>query len=77
MSLLENVENLSAQETSVAKTSARKAKKLIQLRPCKAMVVHAWKEHDPVVRIHFCTTCSNIDIINPMLCSKNVFVCFA
>jgi len=32
-------------------------------------------EVDPV--IHFCTTCSYIDIINPMLCSKNVFVCFA
>jgi hypothetical protein len=54
MSLLENVENLSAQETSVAKTSARKSKKLIQLQPCKAMLVHALKEHDPVARIHFC-----------------------
>jgi len=31
-------------------------------------------EVDPV--IHFCTTFSNINIINPMLCSKNVFVCF-
>jgi hypothetical protein len=97
MSPLENVaENLSAQETSVVKTSVQKAKKLIQLRPCKAMIIQALKQHDPVGRIyffnrflpslhdgevdpvvHFCATCSNTDIINPMLCSQNVVVSFA
>jgi hypothetical protein len=25
----------------------------LQLRPFKATEVHAWKEHDPVARIHF------------------------
>jgi hypothetical protein len=55
MSLLENVaETFSAQGTSVSKTSARRATKLLQLLLCKATVVHALKEHDPVARIHFC-----------------------
>jgi hypothetical protein len=28
--------------------------KIVKLRPCKATVVHALKEHDLVARIHFC-----------------------
>jgi hypothetical protein len=31
-----------------------KAKKLLKLQPYKTMVIHALKEHDPVVRINFC-----------------------
>jgi hypothetical protein len=31
------------------------ATKLLQLRPCKATVVNALMEHDPVARIQFCT----------------------
>jgi hypothetical protein len=47
-------ENLSSQQVSVSTTSARRATKLLQLRPCKVTAVHALKEHDPVSRIHFC-----------------------
>jgi hypothetical protein len=46
-------ENVSAEETSVSKTSGRRATKLLQLRPCKTPVVDALKEHNPVSRIHF------------------------
>jgi len=28
--------------------------KIVKLRTCKAAVVHALKQHDPVARIHFC-----------------------
>jgi hypothetical protein len=55
MRLLENVaEKFSFRGTSVTKRSGRRATKLLQLRPCKASLVDAWKEHDPVARIHFC-----------------------
>jgi len=30
------------------------ATKFLKLRPCKASVFYALKEHDPVSRIHFC-----------------------
>jgi rhamnose utilization protein RhaD (predicted bifunctional aldolase and dehydrogenase) len=55
MSLLENVrENFSSQEKNVFKTFARRATKVLQLRPSKATVVHALKEYDPVAGIHSC-----------------------
>ena len=38
----------------MSKTSARRATKVLQLRPCKAAVVHTLQEYDPVVRIHVC-----------------------
>jgi hypothetical protein len=31
----------------------KRHQEVLQLQPCKATVVRAWKEHDPVVRIHF------------------------
>jgi hypothetical protein len=42
------------QEPGVLRTSACRATKLLKLRPGKTTVVHALKEHDPVVRIHVC-----------------------
>jgi hypothetical protein len=55
MSLQENVaENLSAPETGVSKTSARRTAKLSQQQPCKTTVARALKEHHPVARTHFC-----------------------
>jgi hypothetical protein len=38
---------------SFSKSAARKATKLLKLRPYKTKVVYALKEHDPVARIHF------------------------
>jgi len=40
-------------EVSISKTSAWRAKKLLQMQPCKTMVVHALKEHDLVGRLYF------------------------
>jgi hypothetical protein len=55
--MLENVaNNLSAPETSVSETSARRATKLLQLRLCKTTVVRALKEHHPVARIQLCNS---------------------
>jgi hypothetical protein len=55
ISLLETAAgNFTAQKPSVSKPSARRATKLLPLRPCKATVVHALKEHHPAVRINFC-----------------------
>jgi len=55
MSMLENVaEHFSAQVMCVSKTFPQRATKLSQLRPCKATVIHALKEHVLVARITFC-----------------------
>jgi hypothetical protein len=43
-----------AQERDVSITSARRATKLLKLRPYETAVVHALKEHDSVARINFC-----------------------
>jgi hypothetical protein len=40
--------------TSCSKNISPRATKLLQLRPCKATVVHALKEHVLLARIHFC-----------------------
>jgi hypothetical protein len=41
---------LLVQETGVLRKSAQRAKKLLKLRPYKATILHALKEHDPLVK---------------------------
>jgi hypothetical protein len=48
--------NRLAQETSVSKTSARKATKLLKQQSYKITVVNALKEHNRVAGIKICST---------------------
>ena len=43
-----------AQKTSVSKTCARRAAKVLHLRSYETKVVHALKQHGPAARIYFC-----------------------
>lgn len=42
------------QDRGVSRKSAQRATKTLKVQPYKALVVHTLKEHDIVVRIHFC-----------------------
>jgi hypothetical protein len=43
-----------SQETGISKSSAAKSIKLLKIRPCKLIVIHALKPRDPASRIDFC-----------------------
>jgi hypothetical protein len=43
------------QETGVSKSSARRAKKLLKLRPYKTTVIHALQPHDAASSVRFCS----------------------
>jgi hypothetical protein len=43
------------QETGVSKSSARRVTQLLNLRPYKTTVIHAFQPCDPASRVHFCS----------------------